>query len=414
MKKYLLFLIPFFSLAQEKVSLQNCYNEVEKNYPVASQYNLLAEKGELETVSINKAKLPKLDVNAQATYQSEVTKMPISLPGISVDPLNKDQYKATLDAYQLLYNGGFVKASTDLKQAQTKTEQQQVAVTLYQLKAKVNQLYFTVLLLQERVLLLQAKKDWLQKRIEEVKVGVKHGALLPSSEQVLQAEVLKINQQIIELNADKEKNIENLSLFTGTAISDNSQFEIPFEYTAPDETVRPEITLFNLQVEQLDFNKKVITKSRFPKISAFAQLGYGNPGLNMLKNSFETFYMTGVKLNWNVFDWNKTKTDKKVLDIAKNIVSSEKETFELNQKNQLQENEKEIRKVEQLLEKDDEIIALRAEIAQASEAQMKHGVITTADYLVEVTNLFDAQNAKKVHEVQLALTKANYNVIKGN
>ena len=51
-----------------------------------------------------------------------------------------------------------------------------------------------------------------------------------------------------------------------------------------------EITLFNLQVEQLDFNKKVITKSRFPKISAFAQLGYGNPGLNMLKNSFETFY----------------------------------------------------------------------------------------------------------------------------
>ncbi len=414
MKKYLLFLIPFFSLAQEKVSLQSCYDEVEKNYPVASQYSLLAEKGELETVSINKAKLPKLDVNAQATYQSDVTKMPISLPGISVDPLNKDQYKATLDAYQLLYNGGFVKASADLKQAQTKTEQQQVAVTLYQLKAKVNQLYFTVLLLQERVLLLQSKKDWLQKRIEEVKVGVKHGALLPSSEQVLQAEVLKINQQIIELNADKEKNIENLSLFTGTIISDNSQFEIPFEYTATDETVRPEITLFNLQAEQLDFNKKVIAKSRFPKISAFAQLGYGNPGLNMLKNSFETFYMTGVKLNWNVFDWNKTKTDKKVLDIAKNIVSSEKETFELNQKSQLQENEKEIRKVEQLLQKDDEIINLRAEIAQASEAQMKHGVITTADYLVEVTNLFDAQNAKKVHEVQLALTKANYNVIKGN
>ena len=116
---------------------------VEKNYPVASQYSLLAEKGELETVSINKAKLPKLDVNAQATYQSDVTKMPISLPGISVDPLNKDQYKATLDAYQLLYNGGFVKASADLKQAQTKTEQQQVAVTLYQLKAKVNQLYFS-------------------------------------------------------------------------------------------------------------------------------------------------------------------------------------------------------------------------------------------------------------------------------
>ncbi|AWM12938.1 TolC family protein [Flavobacterium sp. NRK F10] len=414
MKRYLLLLVPFFTLAQEKVSLRNCYDEVEKNYPVASQYELLAEKGELETSSINKAKLPKLDVNAQATYQSDVTKMPISLPGVTVDPLNKDQYKATLDAYQLLYNGGFVKANANLKQAQTKVAQQQVAVTLYQLKAKVNQLYFTVLLLQERVLLLQAKKEWLQKRIEEVKVGVKHGALLPSSEQVLQAEVLKINQQIIELNADKQKNIETLKLLTGISISTDSQFEIPTESTQSVEGIRPEITLFNLQSEQLDFTKKVITKSRFPKISAFAQLGYGNPGLNMLKNSFETFYMTGLKLNWNVFDWNKTKTDKKVLDIAKNIVSTEQETFELNQKSQLQETEKEIQKAEALLQSDEEIIDLRTEIAQASEAQMKHGVITTADYLVEVTNLFDAKNTKKIHEVQLALTKANYNVIKGN
>lgn len=414
MKRYLLLLVPFFTLAQEKVSLRNCYDEVEKNYPVASQYELLAEKGELETSSINKAKLPKLDVNAQATYQSDVTKMPISLPGVTVNPLNKDQYKATLDAYQLLYNGGFVKANANLKQAQTKVAQQQVAVTLYQLKAKVNQLYFTVLLLQERVLLLQAKKEWLQKRIEEVKAGVKHGALLPSSEQVLQAEVLKINQQIIELNADKQKNIETLKLLTGISISTDSEFEIPTESTQSVEGIRPEITLFNLQSEQLDFTKKVITKSRFPKISAFAQLGYGNPGLNMLKNSFETFYMTGLKLNWNVFDWNKTKTDKKVLDIAKNIVSTEQETFELNQKSQLQETEKEIQKAEALLQSDEEIIDLRTEIAQASEAQMKHGVITTADYLVEVTNLFDAKNTKKIHEVQLALTKANYNVIKGN
>jgi hypothetical protein len=46
----------------------------------------------LEIEAINKAKLPKIDLNAQATYQSDVT-LPISLPNVTVNPPNKDQYR---------------------------------------------------------------------------------------------------------------------------------------------------------------------------------------------------------------------------------------------------------------------------------------------------------------------------------
>jgi hypothetical protein len=59
----------------------------------------------LEIEAINKAKLPKIDLNAQATYQSDVTSLPISLPNVTVNPPNKDQYRATVDV-QLIYNGG--------------------------------------------------------------------------------------------------------------------------------------------------------------------------------------------------------------------------------------------------------------------------------------------------------------------
>jgi len=134
----------------------------------------------------------------------------------------------------------------------------------------------------------------------------------------------------------------------------------------------------------------------------------------MLDNSFQTFYVVGLKANWNVFDWGKTKTEKKVLDISKNIVSSEKETFELNIKMQLEEQDYEIKKIEQLLLSDAEIILIREKVIKSSDAQLKNGVITTSEYLVEFTNLYEAQTNQKLHEIQLAFAKANYQVTKGN
>ena len=37
-----------------------------------------------------------------------------------------------------------------------------------------------------------------------------------------------------------------------------------------------------------------------PKISAFAQAGYGRPGLNFLDNGFEPFLQVGVRGQWNL------------------------------------------------------------------------------------------------------------------
>jgi hypothetical protein len=73
-------------------------------YPIARQTDLL-NKISLEIEAINKAKLPTIDLNAQATYQSDVTSLPISLPNVTVNPPNKDQYRATVDVNQLIYNG---------------------------------------------------------------------------------------------------------------------------------------------------------------------------------------------------------------------------------------------------------------------------------------------------------------------
>ncbi|WP_310993071.1 TolC family protein [Aequorivita marina] len=413
---FIIFLIaPFLAYAQQTLTLEDCYSLAEKNYPLTKQTALLQDKWNAETRILKKERLPKLDLNAQATYQSDVIQLPLQVPNFEIKPPNKDQYRATLDANQLIYNGGKIAANTRLKTAELETKQQQVAVNLYTLKSRINQSYFSVLLHQEQEKLLRSKMEQLEARLNEIHTGVKYGVALPASQQVLKAELLLLEQQLSEITFNREKALNSLSILISKDLDNrisltNSNILVTEKVNAQ----RPELKLFELQNTQLETSKEVITKSNYPKLLGFAQAGYGNPGLNMLDNSFQDFYMVGLKLNWNVFDWGKTKVQKQAVDISKEIISSEKETFVLNNQMQQKETKSNIAKYDAMLKRDAEIITLREKVLQATASQLQNGAITSSQYIVELNNLYKAKIDHQLHKIQLSMAKANYRVIKGN
>jgi len=404
--------IAIHSYAQETITLQQCYELASVNYPLAKQASLLETQNQLDKEVISKAKLPQLNLDAQATYQSDVIEIPI--PNANIEPLNKDQYRATLSVNQLIYNGGITNASLDAKTAQGKTKQKEVEVSLYQLKQQINQFYFSVLMAQESTALLKAKQAQLQAKLSEVKTGIEYGVVLPSSDKVLEAELLKINQQLITVEASKTVLIESLSTIIGTPLSISTTFQNPLvEIPINSELNRPELELFQLKKEEIESNEALLAKQNTPKLMGFATGGYGNPGLNMLDNSFQAFYTVGVKLNWKLFDWNSTKKQRKSLSITKDIIDTETETFKLNTSSELNRQQKEIEKLEVLISSDIEIIKLREEVLKSADSQLKNGVITASAYITEITNLYEDENTLIQHKIQLQLAKANYNIVKG-
>ena len=100
---------------------------------------------------IETQRLPELEFSAQATSQSDGIE--VSVP--TIEPLNKDQYQATVSENQLIYGDGVIDASLQAKSLALETCKKQVEVNLYQLKKQVNKLYFSVLLTQENKLLLK-------------------------------------------------------------------------------------------------------------------------------------------------------------------------------------------------------------------------------------------------------------------
>ena len=415
MKQLLIVLAMVFTLlssAQQSLTLEECYNLVTENYPLAKQSALFEAQNKLDEEAISTLKLPQLNFDAQATYQSDVIEFPLAMSGI--EPLNKDQYKATLSVNQLIYNGGITDATLNLKSAQLKTKQKQVEVSLYQLKQQINQLYFSILLAQESELLLNAKKEQLEAKLKEVQSGIKYGVVLPTSDKVLEAELLKINQQFKELQSNKRTLIQSLSSLISQPINASIVLKKPLiETEIQNELKRPELDLFQLKKEEIENSENLLSRQNAPKLLGFATGGYGNPGLNMLDNSFQAFYTTGIKLNWNVFDWNANKKQRQSLAINREIVDNETEIFKFNTNIELNEQQNEIEKIESFITSDLEIINLRKEVLKSADSQLKNGVITSSAYITELTNLYEDENTLVQHKIQLQLAKANYNIIKG-
>ncbi len=417
MKKITTLLILFLTFSvfsQEKLSLEECYTLVNKNYPLAKQNNLLAKQNAFDKEIIKTNKLPQIDFASQATYQSDVIELPFNSPDATITPPNNDQYQATVNVNQLIYDGGLTNAALEEKSASLKAGQKQVEVNLYQLKEQVNNLYFSILFLQEKRALLVAKKKELETTLKEVKAGVKFGTLLPNSDSVLEAELLKIEQQFIELDKDKISDIKSLSQLIGENISTNIILDNPeISISLETEISRPELDLFQLQKNQIEASEQLIAKKNNPKLSGFATGGYGNPGLNMLDNSFQTYYIAGLKLNWKVFDWNSTKKQRKSLQVNKEIIDNEQEVFELNTSIELTKHQSDISKISEIIASDKDIISLRQKILETSSSQLKNGVITSSAYVTELTNLYEAENNLSMHRTQLQFAKANYKTTKG-
>src|SRR5690606_3278297 len=99
------------AFAQDTISLSQCYDLLDQNYPLVKQKQLLARSADFSRTALQKNFLPQVNLNAQATYQSDVPHVPVSPPGTDIPLPNKDQYRATVDVNQLLFDGGTVKHS---------------------------------------------------------------------------------------------------------------------------------------------------------------------------------------------------------------------------------------------------------------------------------------------------------------
>jgi len=94
--------LPAIAQNHQSVTLKECLQKGIEHYPGRKQLANNQKEFQLNTQNLNTNYLPSLNLNGQASYQSDVTHINISLPGVSIPSVSKDQYKINLNLEQLV------------------------------------------------------------------------------------------------------------------------------------------------------------------------------------------------------------------------------------------------------------------------------------------------------------------------
>ncbi len=173
--------------------------------------------------------------------------------------------------------------------------------------------------------------------------------------------------------------------------------------------------LFESQRNLLDAQYGISNISRTPKIWAFAQGGIGQPNpMNFFEVDPETYYIFGIQLNWDIYDWGQTNRKKQVFKMQQAIVDTRQQDFERNLNISMIKEYREIEKLKEILHKDDQIIELQEMIVKSTFSELENGVITSTEYLTELNILIQAQIKRAQHELSLFHTYVNIYTSTGN
>lgn len=400
------------------LTLEECYLLAKNNYPEIKKLGMIAKTAEYTIDNANKGYLPKISFSGQATYQSQTISFSDALGTLpvsaSLPSLSKDQYKIQGEVDQLLYDGGIIHNQKELTKANNELQTQNIEVSLYTLKQRINALFFSILLTNAQLKQNEIKKANLQTQVQKAEAALQYGTTYRSNVDELKAEVVNTDMASTEYISNRNAYLKMLSIFIGKEISDSSVLQPPKPELLSSEINRPELKGFDLQKSVYTLQEEQLKSDLMPKVSAFFQGAYGRPTLNIIENKFGPWFITGVRFSWSLESLYTSSNKKQILELNRKTTDTNKETFLINTKMDLAQQEENIKKYNLLLEQDKSVIDLRHSVTQSAQAQLANGVITTHEYIQKLNTEHLANQTMILHQIQLLQAQYNQKFISGN
>ncbi len=400
----------------KSINLDSCVEQAVKNHPLQSHAQIVEAIGDNTLKQANASSFPQLTVVSKATFQSEVTELNFSVPGIHSTAFPKDNYSFGIQLNQVLYDFGRLAQYKATVRSQVNSDRQKNTVDLYEVRSQIVQQYGSVLVARTNIQILLSYLDNLKKKYVDVQSQVDNGVTLQSTLDVLFVEIEKTQQQLIEANHACQSQVQILALYTSTDIDTTTAFKPLSEsalYASHDTVIRPELTLFAEQIDLLDAKIKLENRKKLPLLYVYGEGAYGRPGYNFLNQDLRLYGIAGIGISWNLNNLYTNSLSEQNLAIGKNMVEEQKALFELQQNKELIKQRNEMDKLIQLIENDTSIIEKRKAIVNTFADQMNNGIIAPTEYIAQLYSLKQAELSASIHEIQLQLATINFNITSG-
>lgn len=384
--------------------------------PRGRELAMLSAQSRLRLRNLSAEGLPTLTVEGQAQYQSDVARIPITLPGgMSPPPPPHDTYDAHLAAQQKLYDPTLA-ARRGVEDAQLAESAARLRAALFPVRENVSDAFFAALRTQSQIAELETTITDLEAQLRVAAARVNEGSALPSEEKAIRAELLRRRQSVAELSADRHASLVVLADLTGQPLDSATvlgarDFAAAVAQTREamtDLRARPEYEQFARSRSLIERQEQARAAQDRPRVSAFGRAGYGRPGLNPLSDRFDQYWLAGVQLQWSPWNWGESTRDIEILALQRQIISAEEQQFTDNLRRGVARDLASIDRLAAALAGDDEIVVLRESIATETRARFAEGVVTSAEYVDRQTDVLSARIARAAHRVELAQARARF------
>lgn len=402
------------------LTVEQCYQLAEATYPQTRQRGLIESTRDFTVENLVKGLYPQLTIKGAATYQSDATSLSIpktpgsTLPSLGIS-IPKDQYQVYGEADQTLSDFGINRERRAISRSDADVQEENLNADLYQLRDRVNQLFFGVLLVDGQLEQNELSAQDLRDGIKNEQALIQNGTGFQSNLDKLQAQLLQTEQHSIELRATRRSYTSVLSEFINQPVDDSTTFDVPQPPQADDSIRRPEILSYDLQAKSYREQSRLTRLNTYPQLSVFFQGGMGQPSpVNLLKSQVSPFYITGLRLTWTFGNLYTYRKDQLINKNNEQMVEAGRSTFLFNTHMTMTQEDQDIKKYQDLIASDDEIVRLREAVKQASQAQLQNGVITANDYLLDIDAEAQAREDRAVHKIQLLISEYDHKTTSGN
>lgn len=378
--------------------------------PRVQQFSLLNTQTDLRLQNISALRLPSVSVESYGQYQSDVAHLPADagpFAGLFAPP--NDTYDGSIRIDQRLFDST-INAQAALERAQLAENQARVRSTLFALRQQVNDAFFAAAALEARAGSLAATIDDLNARLQETNARVQQGTALASDAAAIEATVLQRQQEADDLQSSRRAALDRLGTLTGQIVGDSDTLRLPDLSAAVAEARRSQATLrsrpeyeqFARTRDRLGRQQELTAAQDRPRISTYARIGYGKPGLNFAASDFESYALGGVRLQWNAWTWGSAGREREALAVQQRIVAADEAAFTRSLTTSIEGDEAAIDRLQRSLQSDERIVTLREQVERSTQARLQEGVVTASEYLDRSAELLQARFARSGHEVELA------------
>jgi outer membrane protein TolC len=413
-KVLLLILLTSVNIMAAEYTLDELLKSAVVNSGFSKQSNNYSEISKKEISDLISNYYPQFNVEGQATYQSDMFRIPLNLPNMTIPDLRKARYNVWLNFTQLIWDGGLITNKLDMSEIATLANIENANTKIRNVIENTANLFFAGKRIESNIKSISSGIKTLESNRQQISSLVTNGMLKQSNLDAVDIQINTKQQTLYSLKEDYQSVIKKIRIFT--AISDVetlSNYEVQLD--SQIEINRSEIKAMEYSQRLNNLKSDVNYSMNKPKISAFARVGYSNPNqLNMFEQEWSDYYMLGIRFTWKPFSWFSERKNSEIISLQNENIELEKKEFEKQVNMLLVQEHAEIEKAESLIEQDLLILNLQNRIIKEKYSQFLNGSATISEYISELNSLEIYENNLSIHKVILENAKINLLIKSGN